>query len=60
MKTISQFLDQSQRAIYSVSPDDTVREALEVMGLISIGYVVREMIAYQKSMIEQLQSYIAG
>jgi CBS domain-containing protein len=43
-----------------VSPDDTVREALEVMGLISIGDVVREMIAYQKSMIEQLQSYIAG
>jgi CBS domain-containing protein len=48
MKTISQFLDHSQRAIYSVSPDDTVREALEVMGLISIGDVVREMIAYQK------------
>ena len=32
----------------------------KVMGLISIGDVVREMIAYQKSMIEQLQSYIAG
>ena len=31
-----------------------------VMGLISIGDVVREMIAYQKSIIEQLQSYIAG
>lgn len=142
MKTISQFLDQSQRAIYSVSPDDTIRQGLEmmalhnigallvlkeqklvgifserdyarkvflkgkssndakvsdvmtskvitidtkhsidqcmqimtdnhirhlpivndqkVMGLISIGDVVREMIAYQKSMIEQLQSYIAG
>ena len=30
------------------------------MGLISIGDVVCEMIAYQKSMIEQLQSYIAG
>ena len=60
MKTISQYLDHSQRAIYSVSPDDTVREALEVMGLISIGDVVREMIAYQKSMIKQLQSYIAG
>jgi len=142
MKTISQFLDHSQRAIYSVSPDDTIRHALEVMalhnigallvlqeqklvgifserdyarkvvlkgkssndakvsevmtskvitintkqsidqcmqimtdnhirhlpivndtqvmGLISIGDVVREMIAYQKSMIEQLQSYIAG
>jgi CBS domain-containing protein len=142
MKTISQFLDLSQRAIYSVSPDDTIRQALEVMalhnigalmvlkeqklvgifserdyarkvvlkgkssndanvsevmtsklitintnhsidqcmqimtdnhirhlpivndtqvmGLISIGDVVREMIAYQKSMIEQLQSYIAG
>ena len=142
MKTISQFLDHSQRAIFSVSPDDTIRQALEVMalhnigallvlkeqklvgifserdyarkvvlkglssneakvsdvmtsklitintkhslnqcmqimtdkhirhlpivndsqvmGLISIGDVVREMIAYQKSMIEQLQSYIAG
>ena len=33
---------------------------LQVIGLISIGDVVREMIAYQKSMIEQLQSYIAG
>jgi CBS domain-containing protein len=32
----------------------------KVMGLISIGDVVREMITYQKSMIEQLQSYIAG
>jgi CBS domain-containing protein len=32
----------------------------QVIGLISIGDVVREMIAYQKSMIEQLQSYIAG
>jgi CBS domain-containing protein len=32
----------------------------KVMGLISIGDVVREMIAYQKSMIEKLQSYIAG
>jgi CBS domain-containing protein len=31
-----------------------------VIGLISIGDVVREMIGYQKSMIEQLQSYIAG
>jgi hypothetical protein len=30
------------------------------MGLISIGDVVQEMIAYQKSMIEQLQKYIAG
>ena len=32
----------------------------QVMGLISIGDVVREMIAYQKSMIDQLQSYITG
>ena len=31
-----------------------------VIGLISIGDVVREMIAYQKSMIDQLQSYITG
>ena len=142
MKTISQFLDQSKRPVYSVGPNATIREALEVMaqhnigallvidgqtlegifserdyarkvalkglssndakvsevmtskvitintkqsidqcmqimtdkhirhlpivndtqvmGLISIGDVVREMIAYQKSMIEQLQSYIAG
>jgi CBS domain-containing protein len=142
MKTISQFLDQSKRPVYSVGPIATVREALEIMaqhnigallvmdgetlkgifserdyarkvalkgkssneakvsdvmtsnvitintkhsidqcmqimtdkhirhlpivndsqviGLISIGDVVREMIAYQKSMIEQLQSYIAG
>ena len=36
MKTIGQFLDQSQRAIYFVSPDDTVREALEVMALHNI------------------------
>ena len=142
MKTISQFLEQSKRPVYSVGPNATVREALEimaqhnigallvidgqtlegifserdyarkvvlkgksssdakvseimtskvitintkhtidqcmqimtdnhirhlpivndenVMGLISIGDVVREMIAYQKSIIEQLQSYIAG
>ena len=142
MKTITQFLDQSKRPVYSVGPNATVREELEimaqhnigalliiddqtlegifserdyarkvalkgkssneakvsdvmtsklitintkhfldqcmqimtdkhirhlpivndtqVMGLISIGDVVREMIAYQKSMIEQLQSYIAG
>jgi CBS domain-containing protein len=32
----------------------------DVMGLISIGDVVREMMDHQKSMIEQLQSYIAG
>ena len=42
MKTISQFLDQSQRAIYSVSPDDTVREALEVMALHNIGALLME------------------
>ena len=142
MKTSSQFLGQSKRPVYSVGPNATVREALEIMaqhnigallvmdgetlkgifserdyarkvalkgkssndtkvsdvmtsnvitintkhsidqcmqimtdkhirhlpivndvqviGLISIGDVVREMIAYQKSMIEQLQSYIAG
>ena len=142
MKTIRQFLDISHRSVYSVGPNATVREALEIMaqhnigallvidgqtlvgifserdyarkvvlkglssndakvsevmtskvitintkhsidqcmqimtdkhirhlpivndsqvlGLISIGDVVREMIAYQKSMIEQLQSYIAG
>ena len=142
MKTIRQFLDLSHRSVYSVGPNATVREALEIMaqhnigallvlegsvlagifserdyarkvtlkgksssdlkvseimtskvitidanhtvdqcmqimtdhhirhlpimngdnviGLISIGDVVREMIAYQKSMIEQLQSYITG
>jgi CBS domain-containing protein len=142
MKTIGQFLDQSKRPVYSVGPNSTIREALEIMaqhnigallilngqtlegifserdyarkvalkgrssndakvsdvmtskvitintkhsidqcmqimtdnhirhlpivndlevlGLISIGDVVREMIAYQKSIIEQLQSYISG
>ena len=142
MKTISQFLAQSKRPVYSVDPNATVREALElmaqhnigavlvlegqtlagifserdyarkvalkgkssnetkvsdvmtakvitidtkhsidqcmqimtdnhirhlpivddlqVMGLISIGDVVQEMITYQKSMIEQLQRYISG
>jgi len=142
MKTISQFLDQSKRPVYSVEPNATVREALEimaqhnigallvidgqtlegifserdyarkvvlkgksssdakvseimtskvitintkhtidqcmqimtdnhvrhlpivndqdVMGLISIGDVVREMMDHQKSMIERLQAYIAG
>ena len=37
-----------------------VNDSQKVLGLISIGDVVREMIAYQKSMIDQLQSYIAG
>ena len=142
MKTISQFLEQSKRPVYSVGPNATVREALEimaqqnigallilddqslagifserdyarkvvlkgksssdakvseimtykvitintkhtidqcmqimtdnhirhlpivndqdVMGLISIGDVVREMMDQQKSMIERLQAYIAG
>jgi CBS domain-containing protein len=142
MKTISQFLEQSKRPVYSVEPSATVREALEimaqqnigallvlddhslvgifserdyarkvvlkgkssndakvseimtskvitintkhtidqcmqimtdnhirhlpivndqdVMGLISIGDVVREMMDHQKSMIERLQAYIAG
>ena len=32
----------------------------DVMGLISIGDVVREMMDQQKSMIERLQAYIAG
>ena len=32
----------------------------DVIGLISIGDVVREMMDHQKSMIERLQSYIAG
>lgn len=142
MKTINQFLEQSDRSVISVGPNATVREALEIMalhnigallvlegsalagifserdyarkvtlkgknssdlkvseimtskvitidtrhtvdqcmqimtdnhirhlpimngqaviGLISIGDVVREMIAYQKSMIDQLQSYITS
>jgi CBS domain-containing protein len=142
MKTISQFLEQSKRPVYSVEPSATVREALKimaqqnidallvlddhslagifserdharkvvlkgksssdakvseimtskvitintkhtidqcmqimtdnhvrhlpivndenVMGLISIGDVVREMMDHQKSMIERLQAYIAG
>jgi CBS domain-containing protein len=32
----------------------------QLLGLISIGDVVREMLAAQKLMIEQLQSYISG
>lgn len=142
MKTLSQFLSQSQRELISIDPHATIREALEplaehnigallvmdnarlvgifserdyarkvalkgksssdakvsdimttqvititsnhtidqcmqimtdnhirhlpnvndqsVLGLISIGDVVRDMIAYQKTMIEQLQSYIAS
>lgn len=142
MKTMGLFLSEGQRLVYSISPDATVREALELMahknigallvmdgpalagifserdyarkvvlqgrssndalvqdimtaqvitvqaaqnidecmqimtdkhvrhlpilegerviGLISIGDVVREMMAHQKSIIEQLHSYIAG
>ena len=37
-----------------------IMQGQTVIGLISIGDVVREMIAYQKSMIDQLQSYITG
>jgi len=35
-------------------------EGQRVIGLISIGDVVREMMAHQKIIIEQLHSYIAG
>ena len=37
-----------------------IMEKQQVKGLISIGDVVKEMIAHQKSIIEQLHSYIAG
>lgn len=37
-----------------------ILEGERVIGLISIGDVVREMMAHQKSIIEQLHSYIAG
>jgi CBS domain-containing protein len=37
-----------------------IMEQQLVVGLISIGDVVREMIAHQKTIIEQLHSYIAG
>lgn len=37
MKTLSQFLDESKRPVYSVGPDATVREALEVMAKHNIG-----------------------
>jgi CBS domain-containing protein len=37
MKTISQFLDQSKRPVYSVEPNATVREALEIMAQHNIG-----------------------
>ncbi|MBJ7420116.1 MAG: CBS domain-containing protein, partial [Rhodoferax sp.] len=37
-----------------------IMEGQRVIGLISIGDVVREMMDHQKVIIEQLQSYIAG
>ena len=37
-----------------------ILEGQRVIGLISIGDVVREMMAHQKTIIEQLRSYIAG
>ncbi|NDE05273.1 MAG: CBS domain-containing protein, partial [Flavobacteriia bacterium] len=37
MKTISQFLEQSNRSIYAVTPTSTVREALEEMAKHNIG-----------------------
>jgi len=37
MKTISQFLEQSKRPVYSVGPNATVREALEIMAQHNIG-----------------------
>ena len=37
-----------------------ILEGQNVIGLISIGDVVREMMAHQKTIIEQLHSYIAG
>ena len=37
MKTISQFLDQHDRQIFSVNPTTSVREALEKMSIHNIG-----------------------
>lgn len=37
-----------------------IMEKQQVKGLISIGDVVKEMMAHQKAIIEQLHSYIAG
>ena len=37
-----------------------IMERQQVKGLISIGDVVKEMMAHQKTIIEQLHSYIAG
>jgi CBS domain-containing protein len=37
-----------------------ILEGERVIGLISIGDVVREMMAHQRTIIEQLHSYIAG
>ena len=37
-----------------------IMEGQRVIGLISIGDVVREMMSHQKVIIEQLHSYIAG
>jgi CBS domain-containing protein len=40
MKTISQFLDQSKRPIYSVGPNATVKEALELITQHNIGSIL--------------------
>ena len=37
-----------------------IMDKQQVKGLISIGDVIKEMMAHQKATIEQLQSYIAG
>jgi CBS domain-containing protein len=37
-----------------------IMDKQQVKGLISIGDVVKEMMAHQKTIIEQLHSYIAG
>lgn len=37
-----------------------IMDKQQVKGLISIGDVVKEMMAHQKATIEQLHSYIAG
>ena len=37
-----------------------IMDKQQVKGLVSIGDVVKEMMAHQKATIEQLQSYIAS